>query len=128
PWTSVELKTADEEHGGMKIKTIVAARVKVARLIRIGLALGAAGAAIAAAGSVPELSIILGALTIAAAICVGGELVAAGKFAYRAIEECASELNLSPLGEPVGDPSRRRARAADDKPVGAPLPQERAAE
>ena len=40
-WVRIELKTADEEHPGSKVKTMVAARIRLSRLTRTGLSLGA---------------------------------------------------------------------------------------
>jgi hypothetical protein len=129
PWTRLELKTADEEHGGMKIKTIVVARVKVAGIVKLATAATVAGAVIAGLAGLPEIALGLGALTIAGAICAAGQMAAAGRLAYRAIEECAVELNLTPLGKPAGKPSRSNTELAAEKPVGAGLSaQERAAD
>jgi len=41
PWTRIELKTADEEHGGNKLKNHVLARVKLTRIAILALAAGA---------------------------------------------------------------------------------------
>ncbi|MDO8433958.1 MAG: glycosyltransferase [Candidatus Binatus sp.] len=117
PWTRIELKTADEEHGGMKLKNIVVARIRTTRLTELALAAGALSAAIAALAGLPEIALGLGALTIAGAICVGGAMIEAGRIAYRAIEECATELNLSPLGKPVRERSRVAVEAAANNPV-----------
>src|SRR5260370_31368335 len=43
PWTRIELKTADEEHGGNKLKNHVLARVKLTRVAILALAAGALG-------------------------------------------------------------------------------------
>ena len=101
PWTRVELKTADEEHEGTKLKNHVLARIKLTRITKLALAAGAACAVAVAAAGFPELALGIGALTIAGAVCVVGEMVEAGRIAYRAVEECAAELNLTPLGKPV---------------------------
>jgi glycosyltransferase involved in cell wall biosynthesis len=100
PLTRIEFKTADEEHGGMRLKTHVAARIRLNPLA--GLALGA-GAVLTAAATVASLGTVafaLGALTFAAAVCSASEVVRSGRLAYRVIEQCAAELNLTPLGEP----------------------------
>ncbi len=45
PWTRVELKTADEEHGGNKLKNHVLARVKITRIAKLALAGSGGGSA-----------------------------------------------------------------------------------
>ena len=121
PWTRVELKTADEEHGGMKLKNIVVARIKTTRMTKLALAAGAVSAAAVTLAGLPEIALGLGALTIAGAICAAGAMFEAGRIAYRAIEECATELNLSPLGTPVRARSRAAVAAGAEKSVGAPI-------
>src|SRR5271156_2075032 len=88
PWTRIELKTADEEHEAGKVTNHVLARIKFTRISTIALA-----AAVAIAG-LPEIALGLGALTMAGAVCIAAEMVAAARVAYRATEECATELNL----------------------------------
>ena len=100
PLTRIYLKTADEEHGGMKIKSHVVARLRMSALGRYGLA-GALLATVAAlAMGFPEVAFALGALTIAGAVCIASEMVEAGGVVYQAVEACAAELNLIPLGKP----------------------------
>src|SRR5260370_32713345 len=48
PWTRIELKTADEEHGGNKLKNHVPSRRKLTRVCKLALSAGAIGTAIAA--------------------------------------------------------------------------------
>ena len=112
PWTRVELKTADEEHEGGKLKNHVIARVRLSRVSYIGLAAGFAGAGTAAIFGLPGLALGLAALSMAGAASALVELIGAGRVAYRAIEECAAELNLTPLGRPVGRPRREIAPSA----------------
>jgi hypothetical protein len=38
PWTRLEIRTADEEHSGMRLKTMVSARVRLSAAAKIGLA------------------------------------------------------------------------------------------
>ncbi len=130
PWTRIELKTADEEHAANKLKNHVLARVKLTRIARLALAAGALGSVGVAIAGLPELALGLGALTIAGAICVAAEMVEAGRIAYRAVEECATELSLAPLGRLVRQPSRAETTVDARKPVeGARLAaQERVAE
>ncbi|HUO06529.1 MAG TPA: glycosyltransferase [Candidatus Binataceae bacterium] len=116
PWTRIELKTADEEHSGMRLKNHVIARIKLTRVAIGSLAAGFVAAVVSAAAGFPEIGLVFGALTIAGAVCAAGEMVEAGKIAYRAVEECATELNLTPLGKPV--PVSEPAAA---EPVGSAL-------
>ncbi|MGH7782214.1 MAG: glycosyltransferase [Candidatus Binataceae bacterium] len=107
PWTRVELKTADEEHEGTRLKNHVAARVRLSRQSRIGLAAGLFGAGAAAFALLPGLSLAILALTVAGGACAALALVNAGRYAFSAIEEAGAEINLIPLGTPT-----RAARAA----------------
>ena len=111
PWTRVELKTADEEHEGSKLKNHIVARVRLSSQSRIGLAAGLFGAGAAAVAVLPGFSLAILALTMAAAACAVFALARAGRYAYRAIEEAAAEINLVPLGAPA-----RAAQAASGAP------------
>ena len=113
PWTRVEFKTADEEHEGGKLKNHIVARVRLSRQSRIGLAAGLFGAGAAAFAVLPGFSLAILALTMAAGACAALALARAGRYAYRAIEEAAAEINLVPLGAPA-----RAAQSAS----GAPRP------
>jgi glycosyltransferase involved in cell wall biosynthesis len=101
PWTRVELKTADEEHEGTRLKNHVIARVRLGRISQLGLAAGGLLAGAAALAGLPGTALGLGALTAAAALSAGVQMIDAGRVAYRAVEQCASDLNLIPLGEPI---------------------------
>ena len=58
-----------------------------------------ASAAIATAAlSIPMLAVGLSGLTLVFGACVMAAMAESGRLAYRAVEECASELNLFPLG------------------------------
>ncbi len=129
PWTRIELKTADEEHEAGKVTNHVLARIKFTRISTIALAAGVLSAAAAAIAGLPEIALGLGALTIAGAVCIASELVEAGRIAHRATEECATELNLAPLGVLVRQPSTAEATASANKRARAQLAsQERIAE
>ncbi len=106
PWTRIELRTADEEHGGMKIRSLVEARIRLGRPVGGGLLAGAAGAAVVALLGFPQTALALGALTAAAAFSAASKLVESGRAVYGAIETAAAELGLMPLGTPT-----RAARA-----------------
>jgi hypothetical protein len=129
PWTRVELKTADEEHEAGKVTNHVLARVKLTRISTMALAAGVASATAVALVGFPEIALGLGALTIAGAICIAAKMLETGRVAYRATEECATELNLAPLGVLLRQPSTAQVEAEARKPARAQLaPQDRAAE
>jgi O-antigen biosynthesis protein len=129
PWTRIELKTADEEHEAGKVTNRVLARIKLARISTIALVAGAVSVAAAVIAGLPEIALGLSALTVAGAICIGSEMVDAGRIAYRATEECATELNLAPIGVLIRQPSAANASINANKPAPAPLAsQERIAE
>ncbi|HTT74698.1 MAG TPA: glycosyltransferase, partial [Candidatus Binataceae bacterium] len=107
-WVRIELKTADEEHPGAKVKTMVAARVRMSTLARAALGFGVAATAAAAVIGASNAAAILAALTAGSALCAVSEIIAAGRMAYRVVEQCAEELALTPLGKLV----RGRARPA----------------
>jgi hypothetical protein len=117
PWTRVELKSADEEHEAGKVTNHVLARVKLARVAKLALAAGVVSAAIVALAGLPEIALGLGALTMAGAVCIAAEMAEAGRIAYRATEECATELNLAPLGVLLRQPSTADAAASVRKPA-----------
>ena len=98
PFTTVEIKTADEEHEQGKLKNHVAAHIRMSRLSAIALAVGATSAVVTAALSIPILAVGLSGLTLVFGACVMAAMAESGRLAYRAVEECAAELNLFPLG------------------------------
>jgi glycosyltransferase involved in cell wall biosynthesis len=97
-WTRIELKTADEEHEGGRLKNHIAARVRLSMIARAGMAAIGVGTLGATALGFGTLATALGAIALGAAICAASEAVESGRLAYRAIEQCAFELNLAPLG------------------------------
>jgi len=129
PWTRIELKTADEEHEAGKVTNHVLARVELTRISTMALAAGALSAAVVAIAGLPEIALGLAALTIAGGVCIAVKMVEAGRLAHRATEECATELNLAPLGVLIRQPSTAEVTASANKPARAQLaPQERIAE
>jgi len=120
-WTRIELKTADEEHEAGKVTSHVLARIKSTRITKLALAAGTVSAAAAAIAGLPEIALGLGALTIAGAVCIVAEMAEAGRITHRATEECASELNLAPLGILVRQAPGAQARAVARKPATARL-------
>ncbi|MGO9455028.1 MAG: glycosyltransferase [Candidatus Binataceae bacterium] len=110
-WTRIVLKTADEEHGGGKLKNHISSRVRMSRLGHIGLAAGAVCTCAAAMGGVTAVAFALGIVTVAAAMGVAFEMVEGARFTYRAIEGAAAELGLVALGAPTRV-ARKAARTA----------------
>jgi hypothetical protein len=100
-WTRLEIRTADEEHSGMRLKTMVAARVRFSALAQGGLAaLAIASVSLALAGfagAAAALAAVLGG----AAVCAAAELIETGRLAYRVVEQSALELGLVPLRQPI---------------------------
>jgi O-antigen biosynthesis protein len=118
PWIRIEFMTAEEELGGLELKTNVAARLRLSNGARVGLGACILAAAIASlfgsALAAAALSMVAGGVAIA----VISELAEAASLAYHAIEQSASELNLVPLGKPSA-PARARpipAIAQPDRP------------
>jgi hypothetical protein len=99
----------------------VLARIKFTRISAIALAAGVLSAAAAAIAGVPEIALGLAALTIAGAVCIASEMLEAAHLAHRATEECATELNLAPLGVLIRQPSTAEAAASARKPARAQL-------
>src|SRR5258708_33109574 len=99
--TRVEIKTADEEHSGNRMKNHVAIRARLTGLTRIGLAISATAAAIATAMGAETLGLTLAAVTAGVTICAASELVETLRLAYRIVEQSASGLGLVPLSEPT---------------------------
>ena len=127
-WTRIELKTADEEHGGNRVTNRVVARVRLTKLSHYAFGAGATLVAAAAFAGVPELALGLAALTIAGAVCLASAMIEAGNAAYRAVENCAAELNLMPMGKPVKEPVEVPATTGAPIPARIPTNRERAAE
>jgi hypothetical protein len=118
-WTRLRIKTADEEHEGGKYKTLVQARVRFSTVTRILLAASiAATAAGALLMGTLSVNLALGglALVIASIALSGG--IESGRMAYWAVEQCAAELGLIPLGTqtataPEASPLPNAATAAE---------------
>jgi glycosyltransferase involved in cell wall biosynthesis len=109
PFTTLEIKTADEEHEAGRLKNHVAARVRMSNLSRIILAVGACASAATAAMWIPILAAGFGGLTLVFGACVAAAMIESGRLAYRAVEECAAELNLVPLGAALA-PARSKLK------------------
>jgi hypothetical protein len=121
PWTRLHFKTADEEHEGARLKNHVAVRVRLSRLSLAGLAITAGATVACGALGLSVMTAALAALTMASAMCAVSQAVESGRFAYQAIEQCAHELNLIPLGKPTAA-ARRAAAAAEPSTAAAAEP------
>ncbi|MGC1343620.1 MAG: hypothetical protein WA854_14910, partial [Candidatus Binataceae bacterium] len=99
-----------------KLKNHVVARVRLSRKSRIGLAAGLFGAGAAALAVLPAFSLAILALTMATGACAAFALARAGRYAYRAIEEAAGEIKLTPLGAPTRT-ARIAATASQSSPA-----------
>ncbi len=120
PWTRLHFKTADEEHEGARLKNHVAVRVRLSRLTLVGLATAAGATVLCAAMGLTLMAAVLTALTMASAMCAVSQAVESGRLAYQAVEQCAEELNLIPLGKPTR--AARRAAVAAQPSNEAPEP------
>lgn len=109
-WTRVQIKTADEEHEGMRLRNLVLGRVRPSAPSGIALAAGATAAAGALVLGLPAVALGLAAVTTAGAAMVANEMIEAGHLAYRAIEQCAQELALTALGK-AASPRQSRSKA-----------------
>jgi len=119
-WTRIEVRTADEELGGMNLRTNVAARIRLS-LASWAAATGCAIAtATAAMFGAPLTAAIAGLAAAGVGLCAVCQLVENCRFAYRVVEQCAGELSLVPLGKPIA--------ASEHKPVPAAAETDTAAE
>jgi hypothetical protein len=66
------------------------------------------------------MAAVLTALTLASALCALSQAVESGRLAYQAVEQCAQELNLSPLGT-LTRAARRAAASARPSAVREPI-------
>jgi glycosyltransferase involved in cell wall biosynthesis len=109
PWTRLQFKTADEEHEAARLKNHVAVRVRLSRLTQIGLASSGAAAVLSASAGMPLVTAALTAITLASVMCAVSQAIESGRLAYQAVEQCAHELNLIPLGKPTAAAQRTAA-------------------
>ena len=101
PWTRIRFRTADEELGGLELKTNIAARLRLSTAARVGLCVCAILAVTASLFAPSLTAAAVCTVAVGAGISAIGGLVGAGNLAYHAVEQCANELNLVPLGKPV---------------------------
>ncbi len=100
PWASIQLKTAEEELGGLELRTNVEAKLRLTNGARAVLV---ASGLLAASGSLfgPPFTaavFLIGCLCLMIALILG--LISAATVAAHAIERAAAELDLIPLGKP----------------------------
>jgi O-antigen biosynthesis protein len=101
-WTRVRIKTADEEHEGGKYKTVVQAQVRLSTLSKIALAVSVVAAAAAAIIiGTPTIDLTLIGLVVLVTSLALSEAIDSGRTTYWAVEQCAAELGLIPLGVPT---------------------------
>ena len=108
PWTRIQLRTAEEELGGLELKTNIAARLRLSLGASAGLGASVLLAAIASLVAPWLTALALWTLTACAGIGAIIGVTSGATFVYRAIEECAADLKLVPLGRPVA-PARAPA-------------------
>ncbi len=101
PWVKVQIKTADEEHEGARLKNHVGASVRLSMLSKMGLVTGAVAIGGCAAMRLPLPAAATTAATVVGAAYVLMHAMAAARWAYRAVEQGAAELELVPLGKPT---------------------------
>jgi hypothetical protein len=120
PWVQIQFRTAEEELGGLQLKTNVAARLRLSPRARVGLAGSIIAASTAWLLASPFAAMTLSALAAGLAISFVWGFAESASLAHHAVEQCASELNLVPLGE--------RTAPASTSPVPARVDQDRPAE
>ncbi len=124
PWTRIEFKTADEELGGLALRTNIAARLRLSTGARAGLGACAMAAASALLFGSTIAAVALCVVAAGATICAISELAEGASLAYHAVEQCAGELNLIPLGKPAASASTRSVPAAADSKRPAEIAQQ----
>jgi len=117
PLTRVQLKTADEEHGGLKLRNLVMIRVRVNRFGKIAPLVCAVAAGFTAALGLAGPAIAFGAATLAWSVLLLSEVVDSARIATRAVEQSAQQLQLMPLGRPTA-----AARLRPAVPAAAQVP------
>ena len=97
--TRVEIKTADEEHSGNRMKNHVAIRARLTSTARVVMGLGALTAvATAGFGFLLEAG-VLAVAVLAVGVCATAEGIETARLAYRIVEQAAAEIGLVPLGQ-----------------------------
>ncbi|MFZ0888493.1 MAG: glycosyltransferase, partial [Candidatus Binataceae bacterium] len=94
PLTHVRLKTADEEHGGLKLRNLVMIRVRVNRFGKIAPLVCVVAAGFTAALGLGGPAIAFVAATLAWSVLLLSEVVDSARIAIRAVEQSAQQLQL----------------------------------
>lgn len=97
----IEIKTADEEHSGNHIKSLIEIRARLTSITRSILGVTAVAMLAAMALNYNMIAAASALLTGAIIICAASEIIGKMQLAYRAVEQSALALGLSPLGSPV---------------------------
>ncbi len=114
PWIRIQFRTADEELGGLELKTNVAARLRLSTGARMGLGACVLAAATASLFGPALAATVLCILAGGAIISAIGGLAEGANLAYHTVEQCACELSLVPLGKPVRSVNTTSLPAAVD--------------
>jgi glycosyltransferase involved in cell wall biosynthesis len=99
--SQIEIKTADEEHSGNRIKSLVEIRARLTPITRMILGLSASSIVIAVTAGYAAIAAASAFLAGAIMICAASEMFGKMQLVYRSIEQSAHDLGLSPLGAPV---------------------------
>jgi glycosyltransferase involved in cell wall biosynthesis/uncharacterized MnhB-related membrane protein len=114
--TRIEVKTADEEHGGSRIKTHVEVRGRLHWTTRAGIASALLITVVLAALGNADLAIASGIVATALTVCAFTEAVGSMRRTYHVLEHAAEELGLLPLGRATAA-ARRAAPALNRQEV-----------
>jgi glycosyltransferase involved in cell wall biosynthesis len=112
PLILLQLKTADEEHEGTRLKNHVAVRLRLSRLGRIALTIAAICALGTAAAGISSAALAIGAIASVLSVLALSEFVEAARLGYRTVEDCASQLRLIPLGRPTRAVRQKKSKDA----------------
>lgn len=96
--TRIEIKTADEEHSGNRMKNHVAIRARLHGTTWVGITGAILTTAAAAAFGIPDIAIACAMVAGGLSVCAVGEVIGSMRRAYRVVEHAAEELALVPLG------------------------------
>jgi hypothetical protein len=114
PWIRIQFRTADEELGGLELKTNVAARLRLSTGALMGLGACVLAAATASLFGPALAATVLCILAGGAIISAIGGLAEGANLAYHTVEQCACDLSLVPLGKPVRSVNTMSLPAAAD--------------
>jgi hypothetical protein len=122
PLTGIQITTAEEEHGGLRLKSLVRIRVRISRFCKLAILTGAFATAGATLFGMDKAAFLAAMVTIATAAVATSEACESIRRAYRAVEQCAEELELIPLSQKTRAARRKEADAPEKaRPSGAEL-------